>query len=542
MALHSKINRIYQTSGMEIQAKATALFYVLIILTLAGIFISSVYLINKFSITALSGFVLAIVNSFSLFLLFRGRFKISTNITLVISYLVISYVNIRTTTVMPEHYLTSATAYFCPVIVTAGIYCYARWQVLAMAGGALINFIMVYYIRALPDFQAGLTSVHPGTSFFASCVAPIVTGACIFIIQTSQMKALAEAKSSENKVRANFETLTSIFQDVQEGLSVGKNLTQSAEKTVSLIDKILNILITMSGKIESFLKQIHETENLQQTLLNHKETVQKQIQEQSAAVAESSASVEQMTVSIRSMSGSAEQKGQLLKEFTEMGKEGLERLRVAFESFSEINKSSTNIFEIIDVIESIASRTDLLAMNAAIEAAYAGDAGKGFSVVAEEVRKLAEETEENSGAVRRTLEQNVESIKKTAAMSQKSIDQLGNFIVKMGDIYTTLQEIINGMSELSIGTGEIIQTVNNLTNTNTEVNETLALMTGMIDESVQNMGMVKKASESIKKVIEDINLISGVISGEIKQVAEIGRKNEENMVKLSRNLGSMDNT
>ena len=538
MALHSIVNKTYQKSSLEIQFRAVALFYVLIILATAGILLAVINLVQEFSITALSGFLLAAVNGISLVLLIQGKFKISANITLIISYLVISYVNIRTTSVLPGHYLTSATAYFCPVIVTAGIYAYSRWQGVALASGAIINFIMVFFIRSLPEYQLGLFESNPYFSLVSTSLGPIIIGICIFIIQTNQLRAIGRAKSSEKKAHENYNTLTGVIKDVREGLSVGKDLTKSTEKTVSLIDEILNTLMDMSEKIGTLSKQIMETENLQKSLLNQKDAVQKQIEDQSSAVTQSSASVEQMTVSIKSIYGSAEEKGKLLQELTNIGKEGLERLRAAFESFNEINKTSSNIFEIINVIENIASSTNLLAMNAAIEAAHAGDAGKGFAVVAEEIRKLAEETKENSGEVRRTLEQNVENIKKTAATSQESIDQLGNFILKMSDIHTTLQEIINGMTELSGGAGEIIQTVNNLKNINTVANKTLTSMTGMIDESVQNMVLVKNASESLKKVIEEINSISTTISGEAKHVAEIGRMNEDNMVKLSQSLGS----
>ncbi|MBN2441612.1 MAG: hypothetical protein JXJ04_09695 [Spirochaetales bacterium] len=541
MTLHNKINSIYHNNGLEIQSKAVALFYVLIILAMAGIILAVVNLREKFTVTALAGFVLAAVNCSSLILLLKGKFKISVNITIIISYLIISIVNLRISTVLPGHYITSGLAYFSPIIVTAGIYAYARWQGVVMTGGALVNLILIFFLRSLPNYQPETALSHPLTSLISSSLGLMIIGVSIFIIQTNQLKTLAKIKQSEKNVTDNLETLTYVVQDVREGLSVGKNLTQSAEKTVLLIEKILNILFKMADKFEYFSEQIHETENLQQSLLNKKEEVQNKIRDQSDAVSESTASVQQMTVSIRSISESAQKKGEFLKDLTDMGKDGLERLKDAFESFNAINKTSSDIFEIIDVIEGIASRIDLLAMNAAIEAAHAGAAGTGFSVVAEEVRKLAEETENNSKAVRKTVEQNVESIKQTSVMSQKSIGQLSDFILKMSDIYTTLQDIMNGMSELSVGTGEIIRTVNNLTTINSVVNETLASMTKMIDESVRNIDMVKDASDSIKNIIGEINSFSSVISGEAKLVAQIGRKNEENMIKLSKSLGNRKN-
>jgi methyl-accepting chemotaxis protein len=537
MVMHGVVKKVYEHKGMEIQSRAVALFYVLLSLTAAGILLGGNSLLDELSLRGLSGFIFAGVTIFSLVLLLKGKYHISTNIALISSYLVVFYVNMSTNDPLPAHYLTSAIAYLSPIIVTAGVYAYARWQSVAMAAGALINLVIVFIFRTLPAYEAGLIASSPYYNLLASSVAPTLIGICIFIIQTNQIRTLKEVRTSEARARNNFSILSNALEELKEGLSTGKNLNESAIKTVQYIDKISTTLGEMIAKIESLSSQVRETETYQQKLLDEKENVRTKIHDQSAAVEESSASIGQMMVSIRSISKSAHTKGKLLQEITEMGKKGLHQLDEAMKSFKKIYQSSSNVLKVIDVIEGINDRTNLLAMNAAIEAAHAGAAGKGFSIVAAEIRKLAKETSENSRAVRGTLEKNALDIKMTSDINQKSINTLNEFLNKLEEIYETLQEIINGMTRLSGGTGEIIRTVENLKQTNTVVNDTLGDMTDMIDMSVTNISHVKNRSTELHEIIENINSFSGIIFEEAKLVSNIGMKNESNMLKLRDTLG-----
>ena len=540
MIIHDILHKKYCKESKLIQSKVIALFYILVFLSLIAILLSVINLMEEISVAVFSGFVLAGLNIGNLILLFKGRFKVSANITLMLTYIVVTYVTLTTQRALPEHYITYANAYFCPVIVAVGVYSYARWHNVVISTGTIVTFILIFFFRSLPAYNLGSTAVNPLPDLITTSFAPLLIGISIFIIQTNQLTAIEEASVSEKQARTSYTTLAGIVEDVREGISVGKELSESSEHTATLTSDILQALYTMADKIEDLTARIRETEEFQKKILFQKDDVLTQVRNQVSAVTESSASIEQMTRSIKTISDSAEKKGILLKQITDIGKKNLEQLKDAFESFGEIQKDSSNIFDIIEVIEGISGRTNLLAMNAAIEAAHAGDAGKGFSVVADEIRKLAEETGVNSKAVRITLEKNIANIQSTAQISRNSIEALHAFLSKLNEIYVTLTEIINGMSELSVGAGEIITSVNNVKELNMVVNETLTAMTEMIDLSVNNIDKVKGASINLQKVIDTINAISMNISGEAKRVTQIGRKNEENMIKLSKNLSFMD--
>ncbi|HET7839080.1 MAG TPA: methyl-accepting chemotaxis protein, partial [Rectinemataceae bacterium] len=210
------------------------------------------------------------------------------------------------------------------------------------------------------------------------------------------------------------------------------------------------------------------------------------------------------------------------------------------EAAARVSEMSRNLLEANKVIAGIASRTNLLAMNAAIEAAHAGDAGRGFAVVADEIRKLAEQSTSQAGDISKDLERVAESIASVQAASGAAVGAFGKIVdstrglgdsvggirqsmteqreggrqvlealSKMKDI---TREITRGAEEMASGTASILSQVERLRNANfvvvsntteisagtKEINDAVVGTTGLATRNAELIAEVKSAADRFK--------------------------------------------
>ncbi len=192
------------------------------------------------------------------------------------------------------------------------------------------------------------------------------------------------------------------------------------------------------------------------------ETVTEQVATQASYVEENSASVEQMVANIASVSRSAERAGELTQSLTGLTAAGHQVLQDSLRGMSEIQEASASVRTIIGSISKIASQTNLLAMNAAIEAAHAGDAGRGFSVVADEVRSLAESSAKSSREIIdlvRAMDRKIASGADLTGRAGEAFDKIASGVKDASEL---VQSIARSMTEQSQGAQEILSSVKSL--------------------------------------------------------------------------------
>ncbi|HUX52505.1 MAG TPA: methyl-accepting chemotaxis protein, partial [Spirochaetia bacterium] len=199
------------------------------------------------------------------------------------------------------------------------------------------------------------------------------------------------------------------------------------------------------------------------------EVLDNQIQEQVTMVEQSTASVTQMISSITNVANIADRRREATDRLVTTVGEGGGKILATFDGVARISNSIESIQDITGVIQALSSQTDLLAMNAAIEAAHAGEAGKGFAVVADEIRKLAEASAENSKEVARNLDTIVASIAVTDVASREMSEAFRGIEEETRNLRISLEEIFSSMGELRSGGQQILEAMTGLRSVSTNV-------------------------------------------------------------------------
>jgi len=236
------------------------------------------------------------------------------------------------------------------------------------------------------------------------------------------------------------------------------------------------------------------------------------IGDQDGMVAESTAAVTQMLASIGNITRITGQSRNAAEELMQETERGIQHLDNVFEKVVKIGHSVDQIQEMVRVISGIASQTNLLAMNAAIEAAHAGSAGKGFSVVADEIRKLAEVAAESTRYIQEQTQGIIGTIHESTSSRDSSMEMLNGIGKRIKDVSSSISGISDNLSEIETGSNQILHAMEGLQTSSGTVNdESEALMnrTGSIRNGMDSLARLShETATSIGEIVEGLKTIT----------------------------------
>ena len=352
---------------------------------------------------------------------------------------------------------------------------------------------------------------------------------------TSKLPVLSKDEVGElaNGFNGFVASLGSMIKKIKDSIviaqDISSDLAASSEESSASLTEITGNIENMKKKIENLDDEITRSNDAFEEFTNFLGDITFKIQNQTVDINKSSTSIEQMVASIDNVAKTAEEKMEVVDNLKKLASTGGIEMEETIEVIEKITASTNVIAGMLVVINSIAAQTNLLAMNAAIEAAHAGEAGKGFSVVADEIRKLAEDTSKNSKEISKTLKEVINYIDISGETSNKTGIHFIDIVKGVDDVSNGILEIKNAMQKLSVGGGEIINSLGSLVNSSKDIETSSNDIKQRSHIITESLGSIYNISLDTKQGISEVAIGASEISKEVLFVSESGSKNVENI-------------
>ncbi len=336
------------------------------------------------------------------------------------------------------------------------------------------------------------------------------------------------------------ETISKIDNSMKEVLGntgnmnqIGQTLAGNMTETASSINQISANIEGVKGQVLNQSAGVTETSATMEEIIRTIHQLNKSVETQATSVTQSSSSIEEMIANIASIAKMLENGSNLAQELNTKTTTAKEGTSIANGDVARIGEKSEDLLEAAAVIQNIAAQTNLLAMNAAIEAAHAGETGKGFAVVADEIRKLAEEAGSQGKEIAITIKETTDIIKditRNGTNAEFSLDE----VVKL--VHKTLEEIehiVQAMQEQERGSQEVLTALKDINAITGQVKDGSAEMLKGGEQVAEEMRKLDELTRVITDSMNEMAAGASQINNSVQEVNELTQQNKESIKNLA---------
>lgn len=328
----------------------------------------------------------------------------------------------------------------------------------------------------------------------------------------------------------------------------------SAGHSVSKVTEIKDVLARETGESEVSLNKIHERvsdmenrfsvldQDIERSTLDITTMddeilkIVNFISDQSVAVSNSSTAIEQMTTSVSQIATLTAKRQASTQDLLSVVSRGGVTVENTFENIQQVSSELIHIKELVEVIKNVADQTNILSMNAAIESAHAGDAGKGFSVVADEIRSLSEYTSSNVKDINTAIMSISTRIESSLKASEESFTVFEQINRDVNDFSMAMTEISSSIEELAAGGVDVLNSTGRVSSLNDNVMEGAAHIKNQSAAIEKAMVSIKNISNDVSAFIVKISERTNSVLGSFKGINAVSVQSGERIADLSRRM------
>jgi len=337
---------------------------------------------------------------------------------------------------------------------------------------------------------------------------------------------ISEITAAFNNFLDRMVSLTGRVRELSLSVKEGADqLTGAAERTRDASDGLDSSVGAVSSAVQRQRDSVSTADSIISRLVDSIGQVGQKVSEQSGFMEQSSSAVSEMASSIASVTDLAVKANGLASELQKDSEKGGETIRASISSMAEVDEASRSAVDIIAVIAKISAQTNLLAMNAAIEAAHAGDAGQGFAVVADEVRSLAESSAKSAKEIQQLIRGMTDKAAKSAQLSKEAGASFERIRGSVAETSGLVRTIADSMAQQKEGAEEILRSSQSLAEATKLIENLAGDQRGQSREMQEAMGRIVAASNEIA---EAVKTVSGTTQTLGRVVAVVGEEADKN--------------